>query len=142
MPNASLDYGVILPTDFPTINSHKGTSAQASFDYEGYEIEPIKEQALWQSVIMQAVLDATSAPTNSKARKDKTKAIIWFSLQNADFQFVCEMAGMNPLYVIRGAKKAIKNSSAINKRKSHMKRMRNTKAIKKMHPHEQIKKVG
>lgn len=125
MSNLTMDYGITLPADFLSGISYGEYSKDSSFEYEECETEAMKERSLWQSVIVQAVLDAMSAPINSKARREKTKAIIWFSLQNKDFLHVCEMAGMDPIRIISGTKLAIKQSSANNRRKLHMKRLRN-----------------
>lgn len=127
MSNTAMDFGITLPVDFLSGPSYAGSLNDSGFEYDEYESEPLKEMSLWQSVIVQAVLDATCAPVNSKARREKTKGIIWLSMQNKDFLFVCELAGLNPIYVIKGAKKAIKQSTANHRRKIHMKRLRNSK---------------
>ena len=136
--NTPLNYKI-----FSLLDLHSENSTKPGFEYEDSDTEPLKEQSLWQSVIMQAIYDATSHPVNSKTRREKTQAIIWFSIQNKDFQFICEMAGMNPLCVLRGAKRAIKHSSVVNKRKLHMKRLRNaSKSHKENDAKQAIRFVG
>ncbi len=139
MSNNTLDSGITLPADYLETDSYKEHSAESIFGCEGPE--PLKEQALWQAVIRQAVLDATSAPTNSIARKEKTRAIIWFSMQDKDFLFVCEMAGMNPAFVLDRARKAIKNSSIINKRKLQLKRIRKARYMSAVKTDNGLKRV-
>ena len=55
---------------------------------------------------------------------------------------VCEMSEMNPLCVMRDAKKAIKKSTAINKRKLHMKRFRKITSIERNKLNAGVKKTG
>ena len=68
------------------------------------------EIALWQSVIMQAVLDATATPKDIKTKIDKAKTIAWFSLNNEDFILVCSLSELNPHFVISGLKKVLKKN--------------------------------
>lgn len=67
-------------------------------------------QALWQSVIMQAVIDACSGSKKPSMRRIRAEARAWFCFENSDFTEVCTLAGMNPLRVMRGAHKAIKQA--------------------------------
>ncbi len=66
-----------------------------------------KMQALWRSVIMQALIDAAS---NSKKRIDKlnrARAIEWLKYSDEDFIEVCTLANMDPDYVRYNAQKAM-----------------------------------
>jgi hypothetical protein len=77
------------------------------------------EKALWQSVIMQAALDATRQPLNVKERIERAKTIAWFSMQNEDFLMVCSFAEFSPESIIKGLKSAIaKNKKTIRRPKT------------------------
>ncbi|MCE3233457.1 MAG: hypothetical protein K0R98_1714 [Rickettsiaceae bacterium] len=69
--------------------------------------EYVGEKTLWQSVILQAALDATKTPTNVHERFRRKKTIKWFSLKNKDFLLICALAGYEPAYVVRRLRKAI-----------------------------------
>lgn len=78
------------------------------------------EIALWQSVIMQAVLDATSKPKDTKSKIERSKTIAWFSLNNKDFMLVCSLSELNPHFIINGLKKALsKNKRSYLNHYSH-----------------------
>lgn len=65
-------------------------------------------QALWRSVITQALIDAAS---NSKKRIDKlnrARAIEWLKGDSEDFIEVCTLANMNAAYVRQRAQQAMK----------------------------------
>lgn len=68
------------------------------------------EIALWQSVIMQAVIDAISKPKDIKARIERAKTISWFSHNNEDFILVCSFAELSPDFIIGGIRKILKNT--------------------------------
>lgn len=124
MPKNTIDYGIILPSDFIESSSFYNLENPPSLAGENPVYEPVKERGLWRRVILQAVLDAALAPLTPQARRDKTKAIIWFSMHNEDFLKVCEMAGEDPASIIRRTKLHIKRRAVVHKRKSHMKRIR------------------
>ncbi len=65
------------------------------------------ETALWVAVITQAMMDALSKANNSEARYHKDEAIRWLSDNSKDFVYVCTLAGLDPNYVRRKAKKAL-----------------------------------
>lgn len=66
------------------------------------------EQALWQSVIMQAVLDTLTTSRRTSERIERSKAIAWFSLTNPNFLWVCSMAELEPVFVVRNVSKLLK----------------------------------
>jgi hypothetical protein len=68
------------------------------------------ERALWQSVIMQAVLDAIVKPKNIKEKMQRAKTISWFSHANEDFMLVCSFANLSPDFIIEGVRKIIKKN--------------------------------
>jgi hypothetical protein len=92
-----------------------------------YGYDTGNESALWQAVIIQAILDTLSIATNAHARRYKAQSILWLSLNNKDFILVCEMAGLIPSSVIKIANKAIKRHIASNRKKFHMCKLRNRK---------------
>lgn len=118
MSDNHTDYRIILPND--SIE----TGSIIDLEAEDCTPEPLKEQSLWRSVIIQAAYDAACAPTTPKARRAKTKAIMWFSMQDKDFLTVCELASVDPVSIVHGIKKYIKQSTLTNKRRAHMKRVR------------------
>lgn len=65
------------------------------------------ETALWIAVIMQAMLDALSRATHSEARFYKYEALCWLTGNSRDFIEVCLLAGLEPGYVRRKAKRAL-----------------------------------
>jgi hypothetical protein len=91
-------------------------------------LDLLGEKALWQSVLMQAALDATSNAQSVKDRIERAKTIAWFSIQNEDFLLVCSFAELNPELVIRGIKSAIQKSKKVN----HKKRIRSRRHISKL----------
>ena len=67
-------------------------------------MDSIKEQSLWQFVIVQAVLDVIHTPTNKRAIRDREQTIKWFSMGNADFRLVCSLAGVEPSKILKSFK--------------------------------------
>ncbi len=113
---------LILPVD--SYNEKNTYSKNTFFEHDDYGHEPSKERSLWQSVITQVIIDATCAPVNARTRREKTQSIMWLSMHNEDFLMVCELADMNPIRIIKGAKRLIKQSTANHRRKLRMKRIR------------------
>ena len=71
--------------------------------------DPTKgENALWRAVITQALMDAGSHSQKNNMRLERAQAISWISGTSTDFYDVCAMADMNPDYVKRKSKEAIK----------------------------------
>jgi hypothetical protein len=66
-------------------------------------------RALWRAVITQALMDAGSNSNKLEFRKEKARAIAWLNGDSDDFIEVCEMAGLEPSYVKKRAKEAMKN---------------------------------
>jgi hypothetical protein len=65
------------------------------------------EKALWQSVLMQAALDAISSPKTKKEKVERAKTISWFSMGNHDYLAVCSLADLEPEFIIKGVRKAV-----------------------------------
>jgi len=86
------------------------------------------EKALWQSVVMQAVLDATSKTTDLKSRIEKAKTTSWFSYNNEDFILVCSFAELDPDFIINGLKRILKK----NKKPHHNRYRKKMNMLKKM----------
>ncbi|MDA0780984.1 MAG: hypothetical protein PQ612_01360 [Rickettsiales bacterium] len=68
------------------------------------------EIALWQSVVMQAVIDSISKPKDIKAKIERAKTISWFSHKNEDFILVCSFAELSPDFIIQGLRKILKKN--------------------------------
>lgn len=72
-----------------------------------YENERRKFQALWRSVITQALIDAASNSKKKIDKLNKIRAIEWLTNYSDDFLEVCIMANMDPSYVMRKGKEAM-----------------------------------
>jgi len=81
------------------------------------DADPTGDRALWQSVIMQAAIDATGNPKDIKGKIERAKTIAWFSLENEDFLMVCQFANFEPNSIISGLRRAIKSNKSKNGRK-------------------------
>lgn len=70
------------------------------------------ERKLWVLVIRQAIQDALSNPDSFRffeigaATQLKIRAISWLRLSNRSFLHVCDLAGLEPSYVLRIYRKA------------------------------------
>lgn len=60
-------------------------------------------QRVWVALLVQMIRDAASMSRKAEARRHRIAAIQWlFGRESeADFKFVCDMAGREPLYVRR-----------------------------------------
>jgi hypothetical protein len=65
------------------------------------------ESALWVAVITQAMMDALSRSGNPEAMYHKHEATEWLTGNGKDFVEVCLLAGFDPDYVRRKAKRAL-----------------------------------
>lgn len=65
------------------------------------------EQALWTAVITQALMDAASRSAKHDAKREKSRAEDWLGTFDDDFQDVCDLAGLDPDYVITRATRAL-----------------------------------
>lgn len=59
-----------------------------------------REQALWRAVILQAFIDLKNSSKKKIANTFRVKATLWFNIKNKDFVKVCDMANLNPHYVL------------------------------------------
>lgn len=66
------------------------------------------EQSLWVAVITQALMDVSSKSKKREALKDKAAAYAWLTEGSEDFDAVCDMAGLDPLYVMVSAERAMR----------------------------------
>ncbi len=98
------------------------------------------EKSLWQAVVMQAALDATSPATSPEARMLRTKTLTWFSMHNEDFLLVCSFAELIPHEIIRNIRKTAQQTKKFRRRKgvdkfylqNRVTKFRNQKARKKI----------
>ena len=67
------------------------------------------ECAMWSAVITQAMMDALSRARTSESSYHKQEAIHWLTSNSSDFTTVCLLAGFDPDYIRKKAKKAIAN---------------------------------
>lgn len=73
------------------------------------------EQRLFQAVIVQALVDATTEPNGTtKADKEwnRHRARQWFKVNGPDFRKVCHLAGFDPATVLRKALRHIEGHDA------------------------------
>jgi len=67
----------------------------------------VPERQLWVAVIGQAIADATQKRNLSSKKEietfnaNRSQAVDWLRLGNQDFQEVCDIANLNPKWVIR-----------------------------------------
>lgn len=80
-----------------------------SFLVDQEDEHPCGYRALWRAVLTQALMDAGSNSGKAEFKKEKARAISWLNGDSDDFNEVCTMAGLEPSYVKRKAKEAIKN---------------------------------
>lgn len=97
-------------------NKERGDDIVSYLDNYKFEIEG--ERALWQSVIMQAVLDLQVKADNLKKKIKRAETLKWFSKQDEDFMFVCQMADLDADMIIKGARKLFKAHHKSFKRKN------------------------
>lgn len=57
-------------------------------------MRPAVERGLWCSVIQQALQDAVLNSTNMVSKAESEQAREWFIRNSSDFQYVCQLAGM------------------------------------------------
>jgi hypothetical protein len=67
------------------------------------------ESAMWAAVITQALMDALSKARTTDSSYHKQEAIHWLTGNSNDFTTVCLLAGFDPDYVRKKAKRAIAN---------------------------------
>ncbi len=69
----------------------------------------LAERALWRAVITQALMDAGSCSNKKGAASLRGRAIAWLAGTSKDFYSVCSLAELDPDYVRKKAKQAIRN---------------------------------
>ena len=89
-------------------------------------------QTLNQEILTQLILDALGITTHPFYNKrfgtdqDKKDAQKWLKRHNQDFQFICQMAGLVPSYVLKKYKFLQSNKRKLNKLiKSYISRLDN-----------------
>ena len=100
-------------------------------------------RGIWQSVILQALLDATTQSLKPCMTKARAEARAWFCLENDDFLEVCSLADMNPHRVMKGAFREIKYTDGKRKNAIHLRKKRailEEKRIKQSQKHLARKK--
>lgn len=76
---------------------------------------------LYIEIITQLILDALGISTHPFYQnrygnnQDKKDARLWLRKQNHDFQFICQMAGLVPSYVLKKYKFLQANKTKLNK---------------------------
>ncbi len=84
-------------------SGQKGGEAMESFhDHHG-----LAEVSLLRAVILQAIVDTMSNSKRTEEKVAKSDASNWFDIKNKDFQFICELSGWSPDWVLESTKKAL-----------------------------------
>ena len=65
------------------------------------------ERAMWVAVITQAMMDALSKSQTIEAKFYRNEAIHWLTENSTHFVMVCQLAGFDPGFIRRRAKKAL-----------------------------------
>lgn len=105
--------------DNSTTACSTGSSSQKSSSYSSFscyadshlfdKYSYVKSEiSVWKAVIMQALLDCGTFSKKSSDRIEKERATEWFSVKNKDFVYVCSNADLDPEYVVKKAKNAMK----------------------------------
>lgn len=79
--------------------------------YDGPPNHNRDEEALWQAVIVQAIVDACGNNRKPEYMRHKNIAIQWLTGNSPDFIEVCLAAGLEPDLVRKRAKKALMQPS-------------------------------
>jgi len=83
------------------------------FEWINGPYNPVRgEEALWVAVITQAMMDALGRATHSEAAYCKHEATRWLTETSKDFITVCTLAGFDPGYVRKCAKRALASPRA------------------------------
>ncbi|MBV8939033.1 MAG: hypothetical protein JO089_04260 [Alphaproteobacteria bacterium] len=67
-------------------------------------------QALWRAVILQALMDAANRSHKAEIRHHRHQALQWLTLHQRDFFTVCDYAGLDPQYVCRTVREALRRN--------------------------------
>jgi len=90
----------------------------------GYEREDAyRSRVLWLAVLLQAVKDATTPPGPLTYRasdagmqpEEREEARLWLLTYNADFAFVCDLAGLHPSFVRTRARQIIDHKDKLHR---------------------------
>jgi hypothetical protein len=92
----------------PAVARHAERIRNTPHDWLADLDKPVRgEKAVWVAVITQAMQDALSRSQKSEAKLHKHEAMQWLTGNSKDFIDVCLLAGLDPDYVRRKAKKAL-----------------------------------
>jgi len=92
-----------ISTQISGSSGQKGGEAMESFhDHHG-----LAEVSLLRAVILQAIVDTMSNSKRTEEKVAKSDASNWFDIKNKDFQFICELSGWSPDWVLESTKKAL-----------------------------------
>lgn len=99
---------------------------QAPFErLKDYNLSP--EVSLHKAIITQAIIDATNASSLPKARALEKEAKDWIFGKGDYFQKICHIAGIEPDFVIKITKEAIR----LNHKKFELDKLRAEKTLAK-----------
>ena len=80
---------------------------QAPFErLKEYDTSP--ERRLYKAILMQAIIDSSNTSNDRVPKKLELEAKNWIFGNSKYFREVCDKADMNPEYIMKIAKKAIK----------------------------------
>jgi hypothetical protein len=99
------------------------------------------ETGLWIAVITQALVDALCKSKNPELVYCKDEAIRWLTNNNKDFVEVCLLAGLDPDYIRKKAKKAIISPTAWRAAPGFGKRYVERKIYRQKNKENRVQKV-
>lgn len=70
-------------------------------EIQDLEKEYAKEKSLWKAVIFQAFADMLTQSKKYYKKNLRVKAILWFNINNKDFNQVCAYADVKPTKIIK-----------------------------------------
>lgn len=76
------------------------------------------EASIWRAVVIQSLLDAINQTNRTEAKLYKKEAQQWFNMNNKDYLWVCEAAGLDPVKVLRLARKTMAQNRLFEKQKT------------------------
>lgn len=91
---------VTLELDKPEPRTHYTAKAQKMNHFDAYSGDPYNhtagEQAMWRSVIVQALMDAASLSQKPENQNHRRQALIWLRGRSEDFSYRLPLRGAGP----------------------------------------------
>lgn len=75
-----------------------GNSAEGNEGYDSIRFNELRN--LWRAVVLQALYDVRLKTRTKKMRSARNKALCWINIDNEDFIEVCQLAGVDPFFIV------------------------------------------